>query len=86
MLHTPTMSVRIRLTRKGTNNKPFYRVVAACKTKPRDGRYLEVIGTFDPKAKDRPLKIKKDRYDYWVSQGAQPTKVILDWLKKVPAA
>lgn len=86
MLKATPMSVRIRLSRKGTNNKPFYRVVAACKTKPRDGRFLEVLGTFDPKAKDHPLKLNKDRYDYWVSQGAKPTKVILDWLKKVPAA
>lgn len=76
------MSVRIRLTRVGTKKKPLFRVVAACKTKPRDGRFLEVLGTFNPKAKDQPLKVKKDRYDYWVSQGAQPTKILLDWMKK----
>lgn len=72
------MSVCIRLSRKGTNKKPFYRVVAAAKTKPRDGRYLEVLGTYNPKAKEKGFQLKKDRFDYWISQGALPTKRVAD--------
>ena len=76
------MPVRIRLTRVGTNKKPFFRVVAAERTKPRDGRFLEVLGTYYPKLKEKKLTLNKERYDYWIKQGALPTNIIIQSLKK----
>ncbi|MDO8494161.1 MAG: 30S ribosomal protein S16 [Deltaproteobacteria bacterium] len=70
------MSVTIRLSRKGTNKRPFYRIVAADRTKPRDGRYLELLGTYDPKAKEKAFTLKKDRYDNWIQKGALPSRTI----------
>ncbi|MDO8526534.1 MAG: 30S ribosomal protein S16 [Deltaproteobacteria bacterium] len=76
------MPVRIRLSRVGTRKKPCFRVVAADRTKPRDGRFLELLGTFDPKSKEKKLNINQERFDYWVKQGAIPTGVIVQNLKK----
>lgn len=75
--------VRIRLTRLGTNRKPFYRIVAAPREKPRDGRFLEVIGTYHPKAKENPVQLKKDRFDYWISKGAKPTITVTHLVKRL---
>ena len=75
------MAVCIRLTRLGTNKKPHFRLVVADKTKPRDGNFLEVLGNYDPKIKEKGLKFKKDRYDYWMSKGAKPSKRVADLVK-----
>ena len=77
------MVVRIRLSRWGVKKKPFYRIVAQDGTKPRDGAFLEVLGTYDPKTKENVMNLKKDRYDYWLQNGAQPSNVIYHLVKKL---
>lgn len=74
------MAVKIRLSRGGAKKRPYYYVVIANHTAPRDGRYIEQIGTFDPMLKkDDPnrVKLKEDRVKHWLSVGAQPTDRVL---------
>ena len=74
------MSVKIRLSRGGAKKRPYYYVVVAHGTSPRDGRYIEQIGTFDPMLKkDDPnrVKLSEDRVKHWLSVGAQPTDRVL---------
>ena len=70
------MAVVIRLTRYGKKKHPFYRIVAADKEFPRDGRYLEGLGTYDPKSPNQVGNIKKERFDYWVKTGAKPSPLV----------
>lgn len=69
------MALKIRLQRKGAAHRPVYRVVIAESTSPRDGRHVEVLGHYSPKAKGRDpeYRINLERYDYWYGQGARPT-------------
>ncbi len=76
------MSVRIRLTRKGAKKSPFYRVVVADSEAPRDGRFIEVLGTYDPRKDPAEVKIKGDRLDYWLGNGAQPSDTVRSLIKK----
>lgn len=68
--------VTIRLARAGAKKKPFYRVVVADHRFPRDGRFIEQLGTYDPRVKEHPLKLQLDRIDHWVKQGAQPSETV----------
>ena len=77
------MSVKIRLSRGGTKKRPYYYIVAANSASPRDGRYIEQIGTFDPLlAKDLAdrVKLNVDRAKHWLSVGAQPTDRVARFL------
>jgi small subunit ribosomal protein S16 len=74
------MAVAIRLTRQGTNKKPFYRVIAADKRSPRDGRFIEQLGLFDPRAKK--FVIDLPRYQKWVDHGAVPSDTVYELVKK----
>ena len=65
------MAACIRLTRRGTKNQPFYRVVAADDRKPRDGKFIEVLGTYDPRKKENKISLNKERCDYWGNNGAR---------------
>ncbi len=76
------MSVRIRLTRKGTKKKPFYRIVAADIEAPRDGRFLEALGTYDPMTEPAGVVLKQDRIAYWLEKGAKPSTTVQSILKK----
>jgi small subunit ribosomal protein S16 len=76
------MSVRIRLTRKGTKKKPFYRIVAADIEAPRDGRFLEALGTYDPMTEPAAIVLKQDRITYWLDQGAKPSTTVQSILKR----
>ena len=76
------MSVRIRLTRKGTKKKPFYRIVAADIEKPRDGRFLELLGTYDPMVEPNAIVLKEDRIKYWLGEGAKPSTTVQSILKR----
>lgn len=76
------MSVKIRLTRKGTKKKPFYRIVAADVECPRDGRFLEALGTYDPMQDPAVITLKEDRVRYWLGEGAEPTTTVKSILKK----
>lgn len=78
------MAVALRLTRMGAKKKPFYRLVAADSRCPRDGRYIEKLGHYDPANKD--LIIKLDRVDYWISVGARPSDTVSQLIKKARVA
>ncbi len=70
------MSVAIRLKREGAKNHPFYKIVVADKRSPRDGRFIEIIGTYDPKKEGENYNIKLDRAEYWLGVGAQPSQTV----------
>ncbi|MDO8520334.1 MAG: 30S ribosomal protein S16 [Deltaproteobacteria bacterium] len=76
------MAVVIRLTRRGTKKKAFYRVVVADENFPRDGRYLEVLGTYDPKNAPGKGTLKYERIDYWGSKGARTSSAVSQILKR----
>ena len=76
------MSVKIRLKRMGTKKKPFYRVVVADIRSPRDGRFIEEIGYYDPMTQPAEIKVNNDRAKYWLGVGAQPTDTVRILLKK----
>ncbi len=74
--------VRIRLRRMGAKKKPFYRIVVAHKESPRDGRFIEVIGTYNPRTEPETIEIKADRAAHWLSVGAQPSESVGWMLRK----
>lgn len=76
------MAVVIRLARYGTKHKPFYRVVVADQRYCKEGRHLEVVGTYDPKNKQVGAKFKKERVTHWVAQGARPTATVSRLLRQ----
>lgn len=76
------MPVRIRLKRFGPKNKPTYRIVVADGRSPRDGRFIEEIGTYDPKIKGGNFKVKLDRAEHWIKVGAQPSHTVASLIKK----
>ena len=76
------MAVKIRLTRKGTKKKPFYRIVAADIERPRDGRFLELLGTYNPMVEPAAVTLKEDRIQYWLGEGAIPSNTVKSILKK----
>ena len=77
--------VKIRLRRMGAKKAPYYRVVVADSRAPRDGRFIEEIGTYDPMAEGEKIKIDVERAKYWIANGAQPTDTVRGLLKKVEA-
>ena len=76
------MAVSIRLRREGAKNRPYYKVVVADSRSPRDGKFIEIIGTYDPKKPDYNSTLKLDRIDHWISQGAQPSDTVRSLIKK----
>jgi small subunit ribosomal protein S16 len=68
--------VKIRLKRTGRKKLPFYQIVAADSRAPRDGKFLEIVGHYQPTAKPHAVTIKKDRVSYWMQTGAQPTDTV----------
>jgi len=76
------MAVVLRLKRMGTNKKPFYRVVATENTSPRDGRFIEEIGYYDPKKNPATLKIDREKALYWLKNGARPSVTVASLLEK----
>jgi small subunit ribosomal protein S16 len=75
------MAVRIRLTRVGARNNPIWRVVAADKRSPRDGRFLEVLGHYNPQTDPSTIEIDEERVRSWLSRGAQPSNTVKRLLK-----
>lgn len=67
------MAVKLRLMRMGKTKQPTYRLVAADSRSPRDGRFIEVVGSYDPRHAERRVTVKADRVAQWLKQGAQPT-------------
>ena len=76
------MAVKIRLARHGAKKKPFYRIVVADSESPRDGKYLENVGTYDPLFDPAKVTLKEERIKYWMTQGATPTDTVKSLLKK----
>ncbi|MGQ9921693.1 MAG: 30S ribosomal protein S16 [Desulfobacca sp.] len=80
------MALRIRLARHGAKKRPFYRIVVANSEAKRDGRFLEIIGTYDPHRQPAAITVKKDLLAQWQSRGAKPTETVASLLKKAMAA
>jgi small subunit ribosomal protein S16 len=76
------MAVKIRLARYGAKKRPFYRIVVADGRYPRDGRFLETVGTYNPLKDPFEVTLKKDRIQYWLGTGAIPTDTVNSILKK----
>ncbi len=76
------MAVKIRLRRMGAKKNPFYRIVVADSRYPRDGRFIEEIGTYDPLKTPADVKIAAAKAKQWIANGAQPTDTVKDILKK----
>jgi len=76
------MAVKIRLARFGKKKKPFYRVVVANETSPRDGRFIEVLGTYDPCSHPVKISLDKEKAREWLKKGAQPTQTANQILRK----
>ena len=76
------MAVRIRLARHGTTNRPFYRIVAANSQSPRDGRYIELLGTYDSLQDPAVVTLKPERIQHWLSVGAKPSNTVKSIFKK----
>ncbi|TFG37930.1 MAG: 30S ribosomal protein S16 [Syntrophobacterales bacterium] len=76
------MAVKIRLTRMGTKKKPFYRIVVADSEASRDGRFIEIVGNYDPLKDPAEINLKKERIEDWLSKGAKPTVTVSSLLKK----
>ena len=82
------MAAVIRLTRRGSNKNPFYRVVVADKRKPRDGRFIEILGTYNPVARGQEKEIQIDlaKADAWIRKGAQPSDTVRRLMKTLRKA
>ncbi len=76
------MAVKIRLARHGAKKRPFYRIVVADVESPRDGKYLESVGTYNPLKNPAEVLLKEERIRYWMNQGAIPTNTIKNLFKK----
>ena len=76
------MSVKIRLARHGTKKKPYYRIVVASSDAPRDGRFLELVGTYDPLKEPPVVTLKHNRVKEWIEKGATPTATVKSILNK----
>ena len=76
------MAVAIRLRREGALNRPYFKVVVADKRSPRDGKFIEIVGTYDPKKRGMNSTLKLERIEYWISKGAQPSDTVRSLIKK----
>jgi small subunit ribosomal protein S16 len=75
------MSVRVRLTRVGSKKNPIWRVVVSDQRSPRDGRFIETIGHYNPQTNPSTIVIDEERFQHWVSRGAQPTNTVKQLVK-----
>ena len=80
------MSVKIRMKRVGTKNTPVFRIVVADSRSPRDGKFIEEIGTYSPLQQGNNFTLKLDRAQHWISKGAQPSDTVASFIKKASKA
>lgn len=81
------MSVKLRLSRAGAKKNPFYRIVVADERMPRDGRFIEEVGSYDPAVEPPAVKLDRPRIEHWLGAGAQPTEAVGSLLRHAkPAA
>ena len=76
------MAVRIRLTKLGRKKKPFYRIIVADSESPRDGKFLDILGTYDPLQDPAAITIDNDKLQDWLGRGALPTTTVKSLIKK----
>lgn len=76
------MPVRIRLARRGSKKRPFYWIVAASSEAPRDGRFIEKLGTYNPLMDPAEVQIRTERLQYWLQEGAKPTDTVKSLMRK----
>ena len=76
------MAVRIRLSRFGRKKQPFYRIVVQNSEAPRDGKFLEIVGTYNPMTEPMELKIQQEKLQFWLDKGAQPTTTVKSLLAR----
>ena len=76
------MAVKLRLARAGAKKNPFYRVVVTDSRSPRDGRFKEQVGIYDPKRQPAEVRFEMERVEYWLKSGAQPTDTVAQLLRK----
>jgi len=76
------MAVSIRLRREGAKNRPYYKIVVTDSRSPRDGKFIEIIGTYDPKKTGHNSTLKLDRAEFWIARGAQPSDTVRSLMKK----
>lgn len=76
------MATMIRLSRRGKHKRPFYRIVVADSRMPRDGRFLEILGTYDPLAESSAVQLKPERVTDWIGKGAQVSETVHRLFKK----
>ncbi len=74
--------VSIRLSRMGTKHKPFYRIVAVDRERPRESRYIELIGHYDPKKDPQIIQIDMEKYNAWIARGGQPSDTVKSLVKR----
>lgn len=79
------MAVRIRLTRLGRKKKPFYRIIVADSESPRDGKFLDIVGTYDPLKDPAEVKVDQEKLTHWLGKGALPTTTVKSILPKAEA-
>ena len=77
--------LRIRLARTGAKKKSSYRVVVIDRERARDGRFVEIVGHYNPRRTPPEIVLKRERVDYWIGRGAQPSETVQSFLKKLPA-
>ena len=75
------MAVKLRLTRVGSKKNPIYRVVAADSRSPRDGKFIEIVGRYNPQSEPSLIEFDEDKVKHWLSNGAQPTEPVARLLK-----
>ncbi len=80
------MALRIRLARFGAKKRPFYRIVVSNSESPRDGKFLEILGTYDPRQDPAGVEVKDELLSLWLSRGATPTDTVASLLKRRQAA
>ncbi len=80
------MAVKIRLARAGAKKRPYYRIVAADARSPRDGRFLEKLGTYDPTTNPATVVIDRPRVEHWIGVGAKPTETVRRLLRRAARA
>jgi small subunit ribosomal protein S16 len=76
------MSVSIRMSRHGAKKKPFYRIVVSDQRFARDGRYIEQVGTYDPRVKSGGVKMDREKIEAWIKKGAKPSQTVSELIKK----
>ena len=79
------MGLKIRLARAGAKKRPYYHIVVADSRSPRDGKFIEILGTYDPKQTGQNSSFSVERAEYWISKGAQPTETVARLLKVAEA-